>query len=73
MLIVTRSIGEGVMIGNEIKITFLRIRGKKIRMGIQAPSQFKITQLTEQVSFDATKPSGWEVVEFQDFNESVDS
>ncbi|MFZ2087626.1 MAG: carbon storage regulator CsrA [Desulfobaccales bacterium] len=38
MLILTRKSGEGLFIGDDIRITVLEIRGKQIRLGIEAPS-----------------------------------
>ncbi len=37
MLILTRKLGEAIIIGHDIKVTFLDIRGKQIRVGIEAP------------------------------------
>uniref|UniRef100_A0A7C3UVV1 Translational regulator CsrA n=1 Tax=Desulfobacca acetoxidans TaxID=60893 RepID=A0A7C3UVV1_9BACT len=37
MLILTRKSGEGLFIGDNIRITILEIRGKQIRLGIEAP------------------------------------
>ena len=37
MLILTRRSGEGINIGEEIKITILEIKGNQVRVGIQAP------------------------------------
>jgi len=37
MLILTRKIGESVMIGNDVKITVLHAKGSQIRLGINAP------------------------------------
>ena len=38
MLILTRTSGEGLFIGDDIRITILEIRGKQIRLGIEAPT-----------------------------------
>lgn len=38
MLILTRKSGEGMFIGDDIRITILEIRGKQIRLGIEAPA-----------------------------------
>ena len=38
MLIITRKAGEGLFIGDDIRITILDIRGKQVRLGIEAPS-----------------------------------
>jgi carbon storage regulator len=37
MLVLTRGIGEGLMIGDDIVVTVERISGGVIRLGIQAP------------------------------------
>ena len=37
MLILTRRLGESITIGDDIKITFVDIRGNKVRVGIEAP------------------------------------
>jgi carbon storage regulator len=38
MLILTRKIGEGIAIGDQIKVYVVDIRGKQVRLGIEAPS-----------------------------------
>jgi len=37
MLILTRKLGESIAIGDNIKITFLEMTGKQLRIGIEAP------------------------------------
>ena len=37
MLILTRKLGESIAIGDDIKITFLEMTGKQLRIGIEAP------------------------------------
>lgn len=37
MLILTRKIGESIMIGDEIEVKVTQVKGKKIRLGIKAP------------------------------------
>ena len=37
MLILTRRVGETVMIGNEVTVTVLAVKGNQVRMGINAP------------------------------------
>ena len=38
MLILTRKIGECIAIGDQIKVYVVEIRGKQVRLGIEAPS-----------------------------------
>lgn len=37
MLILTRRVGETVMVGDEVTITVLGVKGNQIRVGINAP------------------------------------
>ncbi|MCD6199316.1 MAG: carbon storage regulator CsrA [Deltaproteobacteria bacterium] len=42
MLILTRKLGETIRIADEIKVTFLEIKGKQIKIGIDAPKHIAI-------------------------------
>jgi carbon storage regulator len=42
MLILTRRLGESIQIGDDIRITFLDIKGKQIRVGIEAPKDVMV-------------------------------
>ena len=42
MLILTRKLGEGLFIGDDIRITVVEVRGRQIRLGIEAPSHVVI-------------------------------
>jgi carbon storage regulator len=37
MLVLTRKVGETVLIGNDIRVTCLSVRGNQVRLGIEAP------------------------------------
>jgi carbon storage regulator len=42
MLVLTRKIGESIAIDDHIKIVVVQIKGKQVRLGIQAPKETKI-------------------------------
>lgn len=42
MLILTRRPGETVMIGNEVTLTVLGVRGNQVRVGINAPKNVPV-------------------------------
>ena len=42
MLVLTRKLGESIAIDDHIKIRVVQIKGKQVRLGIQAPKDTKI-------------------------------
>ena len=42
MLILTRRSGEGIRIGDEIKVVLIEIKGNQVRIGIEAPQNIQV-------------------------------
>lgn len=42
MLALTRRVGESIIIGNDIEITIVEVKGDQVRIGINAPKSVKI-------------------------------
>jgi len=42
MLILTRRVGETLMIGDEVTVTVLGVKGNQVRIGINAPSEVAV-------------------------------
>lgn len=42
MLILTRKQGESITIGDDIKVTILDVKGKYVRVGIEAPRELAV-------------------------------
>jgi carbon storage regulator CsrA len=42
VLILTRRIGETVMIGDDITVTVLRVKGNQVRLGVNAPKSVSV-------------------------------
>ena len=42
MLILTRRVGETVMIGDEVTVTVLGVKGNQVRVGINAPKHVAV-------------------------------
>ena len=42
MLVLTRKPGESVTIGDDIKITVIDVKGRQVRIGIEAPREMTI-------------------------------
>lgn len=42
MLVLTRKPGEALMLSDDVKITVLEVKGKQVRLGIEAPSEVSV-------------------------------
>ncbi len=42
MLILTRRVGETVMIGDEVTVTVLGVKGNQVRLGVNAPKAIAV-------------------------------
>jgi carbon storage regulator len=42
MLILTRKQGEAITIGDDIKVTILDVKGKYVRVGVEAPRNLAV-------------------------------
>ncbi len=65
MLILTRRVGETLMIGNQVTVTVLGIKGNQVRIGVNAPKDITVhrQEIYERIRSDtpheeATLPDG---------------
>ena len=42
MLILTRRVGESLMIGDEVTVTVLGVKGNQVRIGVNAPKHVSV-------------------------------
>lgn len=42
MLILTRSIGETLRVGDDVKIVVLEVKGNQVRIGVDAPKNISV-------------------------------
>lgn len=57
MLILTRRVGEKVMIGEDVSVTVLRVKGNQVRLGVDAPKSVSVQR--EEI-FNRMKSEGEE-------------
>ena len=48
MLVLTRKIGDAILIGDSIKIQIVHVKGCQVRVGIEAPKEVQIVR--EEIS-----------------------
>jgi carbon storage regulator len=58
MLILTRRLGETLMIGDEVTVTVVGVKGNQIRLGIQAPKGVGVhrEEIFDRVQKQKTQP-----------------
>lgn len=44
MLVLSRKVGESIVIGHEIEVTVNEIRGGRVKLGVTAPGEVKIVR-----------------------------
>lgn len=55
MLVLSRKLGESIVIGNNIVVTITRIQGGRIDLGIEAPQDVTILRAELEVDAEKTK------------------
>ena len=64
MLILTRRVGETLVIGDEIRITVLGVRGNQVRMGVNAPKNVAVHREEIYQRIQSEKDSSQTIPEF---------
>lgn len=59
MLILTRRVGETVVVGDEVTITVLGVKGNQVRCGINAPKRVAVhrEEIYERIKREELDPS----------------
>jgi len=62
MLILTRRVGETLIIGDEVSVTVLGVRGSQVRLGVNAPKDVSVhrEEIYERIKKEREGDSGAE-------------
>ena len=73
MLVLTRKIGEGIVIGNDVKITILETRGGTVRIGVDAPKTRKIyrQEIYQRICEQNREALQWDIVDLDALSGSL--
>ena len=63
MLILTRRVGETLMIGDEVTVTVLGVKGNQIRIGVNAPKSVAVhrEEIYERIKTEKTSEKAEEL------------
>jgi carbon storage regulator len=58
MLVLTRKVGQSIVIGDNIEVVVLEVRGEQVRIGIRAPKDVTVhrKEVYEQIHTEEAPP-----------------
>lgn len=73
MLVLTRKIGEGIVIGDDVSITIVEMKGGNIRLGIDAPRDKKIyrREVYDRIVQENRDAANWNMIDLDNLSDNL--
>ena len=74
MLVLTRKLGEKIQIGDDISIVIMEVKGKQVRLGIEAPSNVKVhrQEIYQKIQDENINASNVGITDFSELEKIFD-
>jgi carbon storage regulator len=75
MLVLTRKTGEGIIIGDDIKITIVELKGGGVRVGIDAPRDMKIhrQEVFDRIKQENKEATQWDIADLSELSSLLET
>jgi carbon storage regulator len=73
MLVLTRKIGEGIVINDDITITIVEMKGGNVRVGIDAPRDKKIyrQEIYNRIVEENRDAANWNMIDLDKISDNL--
>lgn len=73
MLVLTRKLGEGIVIGDDVTITIVEMKGGNVRIGINAPQSKKIyrQEVFDRIAQENRGASQWDMLDLDKISDNL--
>ena len=75
MLVLTRKPGEGIIIGDDIHITIVELKGGGVRIGIDAPRDMKVhrQEVFDRIKQENREAAQWDIADLNELSNILQS